>query len=162
MSKQNKSGNKPIIITLIISAVLIATLVLTLAFADRISGSVSMYRLKKGIEGSDTLLISAPTYSDEFPVGAEKKIDGERASELISEIYDIAENAKYDSVMNSEKGYWDTRLTFYRGNESCSLYLRENTVYIGNRNKAYVYKISDSSISQYAELLNQINNILSE
>ena len=162
MTEKNKNGNKPIVITIIISVVLVASLVLTLVFADRAVGSLSMYQLKKGIEGSDTLVISAPTYSEEFPVGAEKRVDGERASELISQIYDITEASKYDSTMSGEKGYWDTRITFYQGNESCSLYLNENAIYIGKRNKAYVYKISDSSISQYAELLNQINNILSE
>ena len=158
---EEKKNNKAIIITLSICLSVVVIIVLLLTLIDPIVGASKMKKARDAAESCDEIVISAPLYKDSFIQGAEVIISDGEAKELANIFLSAAEKASYDESFEGLGGFWDTKLEFYSSGARCSIYLKDDEVYVAKDTKGYIFEIDDDREEIYEELLYAVDEILS-
>ena len=158
MSKEKKKSNA-LIIAVCICCFILAVLLLVFAFADTVIGNIRLENVRDGAYECDSVIISSPLHSQGITRGAEATLDGDKARELADKFIEATEHTSFDELADGSKGFWHTKLTFISGDESFTVYLKDDEIYVTGKN-AYIFEIDDSCENKYSELYDTVTSIL--
>ncbi len=159
-----KSGTKKIaIISAIICVVLVLGVVAALILPDIISGNILLSKTRAGIEKSDVVVLFDPSYNQStLPTTAQTVVRGERAKQLAEDVLRITDGASYRNVERSAVGFWDVSMRFDDGNDSYTVYLREEYIYVAKNNTAYLFDVDKSVKEEYNILYDEVNALIKQ
>ncbi len=149
--------NKPLIITAVTCAVIIALIIVVCFFLDCLIGHFKLNGLIKEIEECDEILITAPLYYDAYSSGAEAIVTGDEAEGLISYFLEAVNDRHYDGTVDGSLGFWDTRIIFKKNNGSCTVYLDGEGFYIAEKTG---YRFVPDDTEKYLEFYSYICDLL--
>lgn len=149
--------NKPLIITAVTCAVIIALIIVVCFFLDCWIGHFKLNGLIKEIEECDEVLITAPLYYDAYSSGAEAVVTGDEAERLISYYCEAVNNRHYDGTVDGSMGFWNTRIMFKKDNVSCTVYLDGEGFYIVGKTG---YSFVPDNAEKYSEFYSYICGLL--
>lgn len=152
-------GNRALTVTVIVCAAIVAALVITLAFGNCWAGYAKLSKVRGNIEGCDEILISSPAYYDAYSSGAEAVLSGNDAKALANDFLSVSSKKDYQKTLDSSVGYWDTKITFYMGDDTYSVYVDENGFYVTG-NSGYYFESKDTQAYSdfYAKVCGYLEN----
>ncbi len=161
MKKQQKKTSRPIVIASAICGGLVAILIFTVIFTDVIVGRVLLSRARDGIDKSDTVVLSDPSYNDSvLPTSAEAVLTGEEAKELAERVLSLTDDVSFHNTKSSDAGFWDISLRFESENDSYTVYLWDDGVYVVKNNQGYLFKVDKNAKEEYTILSKDVRALI--
>ena len=153
-----KTGkNKPLIIAVIICALVLAVIIVVFAFLDCWIGYAKLGKIRREIAECDEILITSPLYYDAYSSGAEASVVGDEAKKLVSDFLDVSEKKSFDGTVGGGVGFWDTRIIFYVGEESFTVYVKNDSFYVTGKN-GYLFIPDDTEA--YSQFYSDVCDLL--
>lgn len=163
MSEQKKANKWIVIISAAIVALLVLAVISALIFPDMIAGNILLSKTREGIDKSDVVVLSDPSYNQStLPISAQRVVEGEEVAELAEQVLSVTEKVSYKSAERSVAGFWDVNMRFDDGNESYTVYLREDCLYVVKNNTAYLFNIDKSVKEEYNILYEKVISLILE
>lgn len=158
--RKNKRKSRAVIAAISVCAVLLAAVIIFVAFFDGWVGKYKLNRLRDSVADCNNVLITSPLYFDEYSSVAEAVLDGEEADSFVGAFIAATEHMSYDGRIEGSVGYWDTQLSFVKGDERYTLYVKEDGVYVTGKSFGYMLTPRGSNEAAYAEFYGMLCKIL--
>ena len=142
-----------------VCALFLVAIILVIAFFDCWVGYSNLKKVRKGIPNSTEIAISSPLYFDRYSSVAETVITGDEVKELSKMLIAATDDVSYEGMINASLGYWDTRLTFYCGEDRYVVYIKDEELYVTGKN-GYLFEPEGVSEDVYESFYMKIRKIL--
>ncbi|MBE6577900.1 MAG: hypothetical protein E7653_07175 [Ruminococcaceae bacterium] len=163
MKKENKSNNKALIITALVCVCVVAVLLFVLICGDMIAGKSALSKTRKGIKGSDAVVISDPAYNDSIlPTTAEVVLTGDAAKQMADKILSLTDGASFHNTLTSSAGFWDTCMRFEDGKDTYAIYLGEDSFYVVKNDVGYIFNVDKNAKEEYNVFCESVDALIKE